>query len=343
MLKVHICGVGDGDCIVIELPDGRFGLIDSYILPGSDVSPALDILAGKELAFCCLTHPDKDHLLGMADIIRAKNIDVGEFWYALSDLHGILKIWTNPTFYGGSTPVSHRWVEQQNGPLVDLFDAVADEIKHENLKTKLGVQAQDVGGVQFVVFGPDDATWNRYRARLDRARCECARVPKRYNNRLSICILMRYGDHAIWLLGDLPRAQLRRLPTREHNEQLPIARMGAQASMLKVPHHGAADGLFDEISETLMRDSNNDVVAFSASGSDMHPHPSVWKYWTETNKRIAATWTGNADPSESVSSGATAHLVDQCTRPICESRPRDVLITVPSSGNIAVEYLDSDD
>src|SRR4051812_11430787 len=90
MLRIHFLGVGDGDCIVLELPDGRWGLIDSCIPAGASHSPAEALLASKQLAFACLTHPHDDHFSGMLNVLK-KSKKVETFLYALSDLDVVLE------------------------------------------------------------------------------------------------------------------------------------------------------------------------------------------------------------------------------------------------------------
>ena len=72
-LRIHFIDVGQGDCTVVEFPDGSVMIAD-----GGDGSAASDRAV---LAYCCalgvdtfdvllLTHPDTDHCGGLAEVLR---------------------------------------------------------------------------------------------------------------------------------------------------------------------------------------------------------------------------------------------------------------------------------
>lgn len=71
-LKLRVLNVGQGSCILLELPGNRWGLIDCY-KRHSGKPEVLTLVDGLErnLEFIVLTHPHEDHLLGTADVIEA--------------------------------------------------------------------------------------------------------------------------------------------------------------------------------------------------------------------------------------------------------------------------------
>jgi beta-lactamase superfamily II metal-dependent hydrolase len=88
-LLFHILNVGDGDNIVVEFPkdeatDERFyGIIDcydgektiGYLDMCKDVRPARD-----QLEFICATHPHKDHVDGIDELLNDDALRPKEFW-----------------------------------------------------------------------------------------------------------------------------------------------------------------------------------------------------------------------------------------------------------------------
>lgn len=66
-LKVYFIDIGQGDCIFIELPDGRNMLIDTG-LKVNDNKPVIDKYLTDEngnkkyIDYCVATHPDNDHI-----------------------------------------------------------------------------------------------------------------------------------------------------------------------------------------------------------------------------------------------------------------------------------------
>jgi competence protein ComEC len=79
--------VGQGDCTLLVLPDGRFMLVDVYRCPGQgtvDVFKVLrDLLPGGEdgrqlLHYLVITHAHDDHIWGIGDL--AEEFEIGELW-----------------------------------------------------------------------------------------------------------------------------------------------------------------------------------------------------------------------------------------------------------------------
>ena len=82
-LAVHVLGAGKGESIVLQLSDGRWGVVDCFA-PSStnaETNPVLRFLRERdvrELEFLCLTHPHDDHYKGMSHLLEA--FDVKYFW-----------------------------------------------------------------------------------------------------------------------------------------------------------------------------------------------------------------------------------------------------------------------
>lgn len=82
-LRIHFVDVGQGDCIMIQLPDGKNMIIDGGDR-GSDsvaaVNAYIDRLKGdaQKLTFdyLLLTHTDSDHVGGLDDVILRDDVDV---------------------------------------------------------------------------------------------------------------------------------------------------------------------------------------------------------------------------------------------------------------------------
>ncbi len=86
MLKVHFLNVGKGNCTVIQFPSGRLAVIDidnSRIADDEDVlqDPVTFLDAkypGQGIFRFILTHPDMDHMSGLAELKRKRVIS--NFW-----------------------------------------------------------------------------------------------------------------------------------------------------------------------------------------------------------------------------------------------------------------------
>ena len=76
-LVVTILDVGQGESILLAMPDGRHVLVDAGGTPGSSfdiggrvIAPALTTLGVRRLSTFALTHPDPDHIGGAPTILR---------------------------------------------------------------------------------------------------------------------------------------------------------------------------------------------------------------------------------------------------------------------------------
>jgi hypothetical protein len=70
---VYLLGPGVGESIVLALPDGRFVVVDVCQQAGTNLPLALlDHLGAASLDLMIVTHPDLDHVRGLADIIQTR-------------------------------------------------------------------------------------------------------------------------------------------------------------------------------------------------------------------------------------------------------------------------------
>lgn len=91
-LTIHTFNVGQGDCIVLEYKEDEdkkiWGVVDCFESGDDTKTSPLEFLKDKErkikrLEFVCLTHPDKDHYVGMLEILNYFNTGdrkIDKFW-----------------------------------------------------------------------------------------------------------------------------------------------------------------------------------------------------------------------------------------------------------------------
>ena len=341
-LTIRFFGVGDGDCILIELPDGRLGLIDSNSRPGRGESPALEFLRGKPLAFCVLTHPHADHCGGMLEVLQAAKIPKSEreestFWYAMSDLDKVFEDLNQPIIVGEDNELAESERQREIAYLFDLFEWMRDNCPHGFTEPILNVAYKGFGDVHVTVVGPSGRYWDRYTRYLARQRKRNQPASTQYANRISITILIRYAGRLVWLLGDLTGPPLRSLDRRVELNTPPEAFAGVKASVLKVAHHGASNGWYPELAERLTNCDPGNVIVFSANGSQ-HPDPEVAKKWGQTGKQIATTWVPSGARAASADFGGwAADGINAVSDPAIECPPQDVVVTIDAAGNVEYE------
>ncbi len=84
-LRVTAVDVGQGDCTLVDLPDGKLMLVDAGGFVGSPVDPGKSVLRPllrerrrKRVDIVVLSHPHPDHFGGLESGLHG--IEIGEFW-----------------------------------------------------------------------------------------------------------------------------------------------------------------------------------------------------------------------------------------------------------------------
>lgn len=78
-LKVHYIDVGQGDSILVQLPNGQTSLIDGG--PGNSSKTVVNYLKKqnvKKIDYLVVTHPHEDHIGGLPEVI--KSFDIGKIY-----------------------------------------------------------------------------------------------------------------------------------------------------------------------------------------------------------------------------------------------------------------------
>ena len=81
-LRVTVFDFGKADCILLSLGDEHILIDASYKSDGDAVIKALSLLGVSKLKYAVATHPDKDHIGGMAKVIKkltVQNLYVSPF------------------------------------------------------------------------------------------------------------------------------------------------------------------------------------------------------------------------------------------------------------------------
>jgi hypothetical protein len=148
--------------------------------------------------------------------------------------------------------------------------------------------------------------------------------------------MVRYAGHLVWLLADLTKIPLRRLPSRAAESGIAIVQPGILASVLKAPHHGATNGWFDEMNHVFMRCQPDDVIVISAAGGIHHPNHNVMSYWQNTGKRIRTTYSAAPTPTQTLLPGVAGTLANSIARTSGNKMPCDVTVEIAANGLITV-------
>lgn len=213
--KLHLvfCDVGQGDAAYVRLPDGRDMLVDGG--PNDRVEGCL----GRHMPFwdrrlnlVVLTHPQKDHLQGLVEVLRRFRVD----YFVHSDI-------ANAT---------------------DGYRELMTVLKQKSVPEKLVSRGENIsiGRTKLVVLWPSDEqlalgkTGNTLGASVGLA------SPDNLND-YSVVLLLDYGSFQALLPGDADNHVNQAFVGRA----LPDNTL----EVLKVPHHGSRTGMTSEFLDWL--------------------------------------------------------------------------------------------
>ncbi len=84
-LTVHVIGAGKGESIILQMPNGEWGVVDCYApsIKNSETNQTLRFLKRNEvesLQFLCLSHPHEDHFRGITHLLTEYEGNIRQIW-----------------------------------------------------------------------------------------------------------------------------------------------------------------------------------------------------------------------------------------------------------------------
>jgi competence protein ComEC len=190
-LRVSLIDVGQGDAILVQLPNGEALLVDAGGAPGSFdiggrvVTPALWALGVRRLTWFTLTHPDLDHIGGAVSV--TEDLSPREIWEGVPvprdrDLRRIRE-------FADARGIA--WREVRTGALLSIGPRLTVE-----------------------VASPPEPEWERQKSRNDD----------------SVVLRIRYGNVDVLLTGDAGAEFETRLPADLAASPIRILKAGHHGS-----------------------------------------------------------------------------------------------------------------
>lgn len=240
-LAITALDVGQGDALLIELPDGKHALVDgggyAMGLPNIGKRVLLPVLRARgidHLDWMVLSHAHPDHISGLLPVARSMRVD--ELWLPSSVQRGEGRFEPSPNC---SAPETGTW-----GPVRELVRAVCAGGGRIRTSAEL-------------CSGPE--TWGRVRVDV-LSPCVASEPPWSMND-ASLVLRLVYGSGRALLTGDIEHAAEAWL-VQEEGERL-------AADFLKVAHHGS-----DTSSSAAFLDHVRPHTAFISCGvRNRHRHP----------------------------------------------------------------------
>ena len=228
VMRIWVLPVGKGDSIIVQLPDGSWGIVDSSYMIRKKKAAAVPLLLeamelDEKIRFICLTHYHKDHYHGLLEIFRTmaeRCHNDGEFFhcgFALADayksvgwagLEELLEL--RQTFFakgpGARRPLTERYgINESNRPF-----RLSDD-------------------VELRFLAPADEAFRSWNEALLGSAKKGKQHPRPFN-RLGIAFTLTYGDAVVLFTDDIEESAWKRIK-RSGNQLAPCWMM--------VSHHGA--------------------------------------------------------------------------------------------------------
>ena len=265
LLGIHLIGPGYGENIIIELPDGRVGVIDCHRPgrsktrpPAGTVHPTLSFLESKKverLAFVALTHPHEDHGRGMRDLLERFANQLDEVW--------MFRAWDTAVYLEKCCVARKKKLKQH---IKDRIKREPDSFAYELLRIRHLVlkeccdpkdaeraelrefhsnQTYHYGQVSVRFLGPNQGTAAGYVGHICQAvenalekGCENWHEADANHNILSPAILLEFGQTRILLGGDMERQAWEEAIATARNNDISL-----KSHFIKISHHGSRTGL----------------------------------------------------------------------------------------------------
>lgn len=236
-LGLHVFDVGHGDSIVLEFPNGKWGVVDTHTKAGENETPALSFLKErnvKELSFVCLTHPHYDHYFGMYGLLNyfttgdRKTIQFWDFGFDTEKIESYTK----------NDKEASELTEIYRLVLRKATRARKNKLKYIRIDEK--TRGWDMGdNVIIKPLAPSSNDVLRFNA-----------YPSLSPNLLSVVLAIVYSNSRILLCGDAVSESWENI-LKEWNKSLNKSSSKVTDSQkfhtIKVSHHGSSEGHNTEI------------------------------------------------------------------------------------------------
>jgi beta-lactamase superfamily II metal-dependent hydrolase len=248
-LEIHVLGGGQGESIVIRMPDGRWGVVDCFTTSPAtiDYNPTALFLRARgvtQLHFVCLTHPHQDHFMGMVELMA--EFRPREFWRfgSLSHEHvnNLVHYYEAKAIVKGRNEFS-RTAEE----LLALFGASLQGVESHTMNVEHATAratlyppaAEEPTEYHIECLSPTGNQITLYEAAIVRCVTPAGKLgeklTKTHHNNISVVLKISYGTTIVFLGGDLETAGWTEVVGRYAEHML-------NATAIKVSHHGSPNG-----------------------------------------------------------------------------------------------------
>lgn len=296
VLKVKLFNVGQGDHILLELPNGEFGIIDSYYDEnlGWNEMPSLLYLKSLEksdiiISFLCISHPDYDHTKGLNSFFKwilDEKILIRNIWMfsgeslsnVIIDYLEVLETLTdslNNKKQIDSITNRAKKIEKQ---LIELYKFTKNNEKIVKYIENIS-QLNLVGDMKFVSLGPLSRHVKNFNSKARKKAYEFLLKgdSQKYvdKNLLSSILLVIWGNHKLLFGGDTNKkiwfeCLEEYIETQNHKLFGEI-----KSNFVKASHHGSKNSSSVMLWKKILHPNQDNSIAISAGRNKKYKHPSL--------------------------------------------------------------------
>jgi competence protein ComEC len=252
-LHIIACDVGQGDAILVTYKNIQI------LTDGGPNSSVLDCLGrhipfwDRDIELVISTHPDADHSTGLVDVIKRYNVD---------------KILINPVDPG--TDIYRLLESAVGGRGVEVVNP------SEGMGLRLGL-------IHLDILGPSDEFLNKLTVKSEGDKLSKYSIGKE-TNLYSIVYKLSFKKFGGLFLGDIPK---------ESSDQLAARLTSLRVNYIKIPHHGSANGLTQNLLEKIVPEGGPSsllgVISVSAKNMWGFPAPEILTMLSNYNVRVLRT------------------------------------------------------
>jgi beta-lactamase superfamily II metal-dependent hydrolase len=286
LLRIHQLDAGKGDSAVIELhpPEGGhfFGVIDSNLLPGQSLPPALSLLRKlkvDELSFVVLTHPHADHYSGLFQILQAYKGKIRSFFtFPLDKATGKLPALTKVAKELAAKVDSDHIAVRNLSELYKILNFATQYLSAEWDDTTSGWDSRylNLPGLSMYAVLPMKSKRGAFWEAIESGEYDPL-IRGVHDNDLSIALRLEYAGREIVLGGDGTYAGWMTRKNAADRSNSPM-----KADVVKLPHHGSKTDSNAAVLDSLFRGNTIAERRYAIISAEGRKHPA-----DETLKALA--------------------------------------------------------
>lgn len=241
LLNIFVCGPGQGEAIVVALPESGWLVIDG--VGSKDDYPVHVVLdeysAGERIELVLLTHPHRDHFYGLRELLERDDIvartrRVGCVARHVGGSHAFL------LEVGASEQSTHSLDVLKAGKTRSLLERVRSlwaEHPEKRFDASEGAAIRLSPAVNARVLSPAPSHVDSFFAKSTGL---ARRITERAND-LSAVLELTFGDHSYIFGADLPETRRGSPVASGWGEVLQREPALHEHAFLKLPHHGSEE------------------------------------------------------------------------------------------------------